>query len=228
MTTDALESGLAASVEFAGERLTLLADRAMWWPAQRTLLVADLHLGKPASFRAAGAPVPERVTAHDLDRLAGLIARHDARRLVMLGDLAHDHVAWQQRTLDAFAAWRDQHDAVEIVLVRGNHDRWAKDPPPELHIDAVDPGWRLGPIAMHHEPVESESPILCGHVHPGVALRGRRASAGLRAPCFWFTQTRGVLPAFGSFTGCAVVRPARGDRVFAIGDGRVIEIPGPA
>jgi metallophosphoesterase superfamily enzyme len=56
-------------------------------------------------------------------------------------------------------------------------------------------------------------------------LRGRGSR---RAPCFWFTSTRGVLPAFGTFTGCAMIRPGRGDRVFAVGDQQILEIPLPA
>jgi len=40
-----------------GEELLLLPQRALWWPAQKTLLVADLHFGKAATLRAHGIPV---------------------------------------------------------------------------------------------------------------------------------------------------------------------------
>ena len=222
---------------FGGASLTLTGDRAVYWAAERALLLADVHLGKPASFRERGAPVPEDVTSGDLARIDALVDRHAPDRLVILGDLAHDRSAWQATTLDAFAAWRACHGALDVVLVRGNHDRWAADPPASLGIEVVEPGWGLGGnadkdgggLAMHHEPVsEGDLPALCGHLHPGVRLRHERGRGrtGMRSACYWFSENLGVLPAFGRFTGCAMVRPGPTDRVFVVGEGRVVEIRG--
>ncbi|MBZ0171180.1 MAG: hypothetical protein K8E66_02250, partial [Phycisphaerales bacterium] len=123
---------------------------------------------------------------------------------------------------------RERRHRLGLTLVRGNHDRWAQDPPRELGIEVVEPGWTLGGISMHHEPPEGEpaGPSLCGHIHPAVSLRGRgkRGAGGVRAACFWFSDQLGVLPAFGSFTGCATVRPREGDHLFAVGDGAIVEI----
>ncbi len=217
--------GGSCRVEFAGETLDLLPQRAAWWGAERTLLLADLHLGKPASFRAQGAPVPESVTASDLERLGGLVRALQPAHVVVLGDLAHDRAAWRKATLASFGAWRAAHGGLELVLVRGNHDRWASDPPAGLGITAVEPGWTLGGITLCHDPAEAgEGPSLCGHLHPGIALTGRRRTGGLRAPCFWFSPRLGVLPAFGSFTGLAMISPRAGDRVFAVGERSVLEV----
>ena len=41
-----------------GERVVLRVERALFWPAQATLFVADVHLGKAATFRAGGVPLP--------------------------------------------------------------------------------------------------------------------------------------------------------------------------
>lgn len=216
------------TLRFAATVLHLLAQRAIWWPSQRTLLVADMHLGKPASYRAQGAPVPEAITIHDLQRLDALVQQFDAQRIVFLGDLAHDPAAWRAHPLQAFAQWRRTHAALDLVLVRGNHDRRASDPPADLTITCVEPGWKLGAIELHHEPdTVSASPALCGHVHPGIRLVGSRGRRGMRAACFWFTENRGMLPAFGSFTGCAMIRPGRDDKVYAIGDGQIhpLQIP---
>jgi metallophosphoesterase superfamily enzyme len=65
---------------------------------------------------------------------------------------------------------------------------------------------------------------LCGHLHPCVQLLGR-ARDRLRLPCFWFGASVGVLPAFGAFTGMHPIRPAPGERVFAIADAEVSELP---
>ena len=246
-TSEADSAGHCCTIEFGGASLMLTGDRAVWWADERALLIADVHLGKPASFRERGAPVPEEVTAGDLARLDALIERFAPGRLIVLGDLAHDRAAWRRTTLEAFAAWRATHAGVGVVLVRGNHDRWAADPPASLDIEVVEPGWVLGScdarIAMHHEPPSEPSehtqsatglPALCGHLHPGVRLHHARGRGrpGMRSACFWFSGMRpgppvGVLPAFGRFTGCAMVTPGPGDRVFAVGEGRVIEIGTP-
>ena len=78
---------ISGSVEFTwcGVNLVLLPDRALFLPRSETLLVADVHLGKPASFRARGVPVPEAVTAGDLDRLSCLLDRLTPRRVIVLG-----------------------------------------------------------------------------------------------------------------------------------------------
>lgn len=77
------------SALLAGERVELLAERALHWPRARTLFVADVHLGKTAAFRAGGVPLPGGTTAADLARLSAVLAATCAERLVVLGDLLH-------------------------------------------------------------------------------------------------------------------------------------------
>lgn len=79
----------AQRLAWGSEAVELLPEHAVWWPAARTLLVADLHLGKAASFRAQGLPVPAGTTRENLHRLEALLARHPAERLVFLGDFLH-------------------------------------------------------------------------------------------------------------------------------------------
>ena len=204
------------TLDWGGQSWTLLPDRAMWWAARRTLIVADLHLGKAAAFRAAGLPVPEAVTAHDLGRLAQLVRGLSARRLIVLGDLLHASTGVTSEVTDRVSEWRDAHGALHVVLVRGNHDRRSGDPPENWNVETVDPPLVEGPLAFVHEvtPIRGRY-VVGGHLHPGVRVHDGGGS--LHAPCFWFGTRTAVLPAFGSFTGCARVRPARGDRVFAAG-----------
>ena len=146
-----MDDGLALAL--AGEPMRLLADRALYWPARRRLLVADLHLGKAATFRARGLPVPAGTTQGNLARLAQLLARHSGvQRLVVLGDFLHAAEAHAPALLRALAAWREDHAALELVLVRGNHDRHAGDPPAWLGARIVEEPWSLGPFACCHHP----------------------------------------------------------------------------
>lgn len=211
-------------VPVAGESLRLLPEGAAYRPASETLLVADPHFGKAATFRAAGLAVPGGTTASSLARLDGALASTGARRLVFLGDFLHARAARAPDTLAALAGWRARHPELEVVLVRGNHDRHAGDPLPELRIRTVDPPLPEPPFALRHhpEPVEG-SYVLAGHLHPAAVLRGRGRQRE-RLPCFWLGARVGVLPAFGEFTGTAEIRPEPGDRVFVLAAGEVVQV----
>jgi DNA ligase-associated metallophosphoesterase len=206
----------------AGERLVLLPERAAWWPAAGTLFVADFHLGKAASFRSAGIPMPPGTTGENVDRLARCVAAHGAEQLVFLGDFLHSAEGRAPRTLERFRSWRASCAGLAITLVRGNHDDRAGDPPPEWGIHCVNPGEVLGPFALVHEPVPvAGSYALAGHIHPAVRL-SERAGQSVRLPCFWFGKAVGVLPSFGAFTGSALVRPRVGDQVFVVAGDEVV------
>ncbi len=231
-------------VDFAGESIDLLPERAAWWEREATLFVADIHFGKAAAFRSAGLPVPGGTTAADVARLDALVRRHRAARLVILGDLLHAPTGRAEATMQTVRAWRDDSGGLDVLLVRGNHDRRAGDPPADWRMACVDGPHPLGPFTLAHEP-DAARPgdfLLAGHLHPGVALhRADGRSGGMRERCFWMTgaphaaagRTRRagaslILPAFGAMTGLRAVRPRCGDRVFVVGPGEVVEVPGAA
>ena len=211
-------------VDIAGEKLVLLPERAMVWRAAMTLFVADFHLGKAASFRSAGIPMPSGTTTENVERLERCIAAHGVMRVVFLGDFLHSAEGRAERTLARFGQWRATRRELEIVLVRGNHDDRAGDPPAEWGMRCVNPGESLAPFALVHEPEPVRGGYaLAGHIHPAVRLTGE-AGESLRLPCFWFGPRVGVLPSFGAFTGSAVVRPKAGDRVFVVADEEVVRV----
>jgi DNA ligase-associated metallophosphoesterase len=212
-------------LDVAGEQLRLLPERAVFWPSACALVVADLHWGKAAAFRSAGIPIPGGATRRDLDRLDAAIVRTGARRLVVLGDLFHARAGRvATRTLADLRRWRGAREALEIQLVRGNHDRHAGDPPADLRINSLDAPAFLPPFVLRHEPRVSDAGYtLAGHVHPGIVLAGR----GLfreRLPCFVVAERMAVLPAFGSFTGLGMVTPEEGARVFVVAEDEVVEV----
>jgi len=216
-----------AAVVVRGERLLLFPERAALWEGARTLLVADPHWGKAAAFRAGGLPVPGGTTAEGVARLDGLLERTGAGRVVFLGDFLHAAEGRAPATLGALAEWRARHREVEMVLVRGNHDRHAGDPPAELGVRCVAPPLVEPPFVLAHHPGESGAGyVVAGHLHPAVRLVGRGRQRE-RLPCFWFGAGGAVLPAFGPFTGAAVVEPEPGDRVFVVAGAAVVEVPGP-
>jgi uncharacterized protein len=208
-----------------GERVDLLATRALHWPRERTVFVADVHLGKAAAFRAGGVPLPRGGTAADLARLTAIVRQTGAQRLVVLGDFLHA-AAGRVNALDcAYREWRAQHAGLGVVLVRGNHDDRAGDPPPDWGVTVVAEPHPLAPFLACHLPVAPRSGYaLCGHVHPGVTVRGT-ADQAARLPCFVLGQRRAILPAFGAFTGLARAVPLAGDRFVAIAGTRLFALP---
>jgi DNA ligase-associated metallophosphoesterase len=213
----------------AGEQVWLHPQRALHWPAARTLFVADVHLGKADAFRAGGLAVPAGPNAATLDRLSAVVAASGAQSLIVLGDLLHA-ASGRTASLEVdFARWRSAHAALAITLVRGNHDSRAGDPPPGWRIDVVDAPSSAAPFLLCHEPPGRNAGALfgfalCGHVHPAVHL----AAAGLpdeRLPCFVLGRDRAILPAFGNFTGHAVQAWAEDDTIVAIAAGRLFRIP---
>ncbi|CAI3808548.1 hypothetical protein GLGCALEP_05235 [Pseudomonas sp. MM221] len=208
-------------IEYAGQTLWLLADKAIYWPARRALLVADLHIGKAASYRALHQPVPRGTTAATLDRLDALLAAYDCELLIVLGDFLHARTARAPATLASLHAWRERHGDLKIVLIRGNHDLNAGDPPVSLRIEVHSEPWIITPFALQHEPKPHPThPVLAGHVHPVFVLRGK-ARQRLRLPCFVIDKGVSLLPAFGEFTGGWAVAPEDGGRVYLAAAGRV-------
>jgi len=219
------ENASSLAVTLCAERVHLLAARALHWPRASTLFVADVHLGKAAAFRAGGVALPRGTTAGDLERLAALLDRTAATRLVVLGDFIHAADARVPALDAAFRAWRDAHAAVDVIVVRGNHDRHAGDPPPTWNVRAVDAPHALPPFLACHEPqVPPTGYALCGHVHPGVRLADG-AGDHARLPCFVLGPRHALLPAFGRFTGLAPVPRRPHERVVAIAGTQLFALP---
>ena len=203
----------ALALELAGEAVLLLAEKALYWPRRQTLVIADIHFGKAAAFRAQGVPVPRGTTTQNLDALDALMARHAVQRIVFLGDFLHARAAHAQATVAAMLAWRARHPALVLTLVRGNHDLHAGDPAAPLAIGMVDEPYIDGPFAFcHHPDIGADGYVLAGHVHPVFRLASR--SDALRLPCFLVGPTRMVLPSFGAFTGGHPVRPEAGEQIY--------------
>ena len=208
----------------AGELVLLLAQKALYWPREKMLVVADIHFGKAASFRALGVPVPGGTTAANTGALDALIDEYDVQQILFLGDFLHAKAAHAAATLAAMREWRWRHPQLRLVVVRGNHDLHAGDPPASLKIDMVDEPHTLAPFAFcHHPDMLVPSYVLAGHVHP--LYRLRHGWESLMLPCFLLGETRAVLPSFGAFTGGHPVLPEPGERLFVTTGDAVFEVP---
>ena len=182
---------------------------ALFWPAERMLIAADLHLEKGSSLARRGSLAPPYDTAATLARLNAALMRYAPQTLLLLGDSFHD-TGWPER-LDA--ADRDRIMALgrgrEVMWITGNHDPAL---PAELPGRAAHE-LAIGGITFRHEPaLRAEVAEIAGHLHPAVLVPGPRGS--VRARCFVSDARRIILPAFGAFTGGLDLRNAAFDGLF--------------
>jgi DNA ligase-associated metallophosphoesterase len=197
----------ASAVEIAG--IALLADLsgALFWEEQRLLVVADLHLEKGSSFASRGVLLPPYDTVATLSRLAAVIARHDPRMVIALGDSFHDREAHQRLSVgdrDALTALQAHRD---WIWISGNHD-------PAIPSDfggVVATEVAIGPIHFRHEPTGAFGEIA-GHLHPKarVPTRGRT----MERRCFVSDEARLVMPSFGAYTGGLSIRDEAFVKIF--------------
>jgi DNA ligase-associated metallophosphoesterase len=170
---------------------------ALYWAAERMLIVADLHLEKGSAYAARGQLLPPYDTHTTLTRLEQACTRHKPAKIVALGDSFHDRKAEGRLDGDARARLKRLIDAVgSWTWILGNHD---PEPPQDLG-GAVSEEITLGPIVLRHEPKTRPSAgEIAGHLHPAarVAVRGR----SIRKRCFVTDGERLVMPAFGAYTG---------------------------
>jgi DNA ligase-associated metallophosphoesterase len=208
-------------IEVAGERLELMPHRALYWPAGRSLLVADVHAGRIETLRADGAPVPGDTLGATLQRLEGLVDRSAAETLFVLGDLVQGATGLTDRVVDQTCRALSSMDC-ETYVVPGNHDSIVGGLPAGWPVEMLEPAAHLGPFVLCHEPEPSdEGYVLAGHLHPTVLLEG--GGDRLRLPCFAFGDDVGVLPAFHTMTNGVEMSPDE-YRLFAIADDEVVAL----
>lgn len=210
----------------AGEELNALPQRVLWWPAARTLAVADVHLGKAAAFRGLGVPIPEGTETEDLERLGRLLAALQPAELIVVGDLLHSPRGNSPALAENLRCWRARFPSVAVTLVSGNHDRKAEAFLAAAGIERIADFLQRGPLCFVHDSARTPSGAgfaIAGHRHPVVKLR-ERSGAWLRLPCFIVDRGCLILPAFGSFTGGELFHPEEGRRILLCGSDRVLAL----
>ncbi len=193
---------------------------AVYWPAQKMLLIADVHLGKITHFRKHGSAVPETAILENFERLDAVVQYFAPAEICFLGDLFHSHLNTEW---ELFATWVAQTQ-LPIVLVAGNHDIIHPQRYEKLGIVVVAEK-QCGSFLLAHHPIAERTALfrICGHIHPGIRLSGL-GKQQLRVPCFYKQVHQLILPAFGTFTGKHLITPQDTDQVYAVTSEEVIPI----
>lgn len=189
-------SSATTAIRLNGAVLLPEPEGALWWAERHTLLVADLHLEKGSAFARRGRPLPPYDSAATLARLATLLRRLPAERVVCLGDSFHDAEAAARLGTAELAGLRGLMAGRDWVWIAGNHD----PAPPAALGGRVAEELVLGPLLLRHAarpgPVAGE---VSGHYHPKASVRHRLGRFTGR--CFVADGRRVILPAFGAYAG---------------------------
>lgn len=201
------------------QHFTLHPSGVVFWIETNMLLVSDVHLGKINHFRKFGAAIPHEALYGNYHLLNSVIDHFNPRTICFLGDLFHSSI---NKEWEIFARWV-KAISPEVILVTGNHDIISPVYYEDLGI-ALKSHWEIGFFLLTHHPTEKDGYFnFSGHIHPAVKLRGKGRQS-LRLPCFFKSENRMILPAFGEFTGSHVLKPESGDEIYAIAKNEVVSI----
>ncbi|WP_066647866.1 MULTISPECIES: ligase-associated DNA damage response endonuclease PdeM [Sphingomonas] len=187
-------------LSFAGHDFEALPQGALFWPARRALLVADLHFEKASWFARGGQMLPPYDSLATLSDLAGIVAALAPTEIWCLGDSFHDGEGCERLGSEAQARLRALTATVRWTWITGNHDAAAG----AAMVDhcggtVVDEALVDGLLLRHEANPADPRPELSGHFHPKLRVRLRGRSVSRR--CFVASATKLVLPAFGALTG---------------------------
>ncbi|QEL26577.1 ligase-associated DNA damage response endonuclease PdeM [Bosea sp. F3-2] len=209
-------------------RLALVPDLsgALWLPAERTLVVADLHLEKGSAYAARGVMLPPYDSTATLAALAAVVRRHQPARLIALGDSFHDRDAETRLAPATLASLRELQQGRDWLWITGNHDPAISR---AMGGDSAASIMLCGVMLRHEPDSAAAGPEIAGHLHPTakVRMRGR----ALRRRCFARSSRRCVMPAMGAYAGGLNLRDVafrplfrEGLSAHLLGDGRVFQI----
>lgn len=212
---------------FAGQEFALVGQRALYWPRERALLVADLHLEKASFFARFGQMLPPYDSRETLERVALAVRETGARRVLCLGDNFHDDGGAARLEPHAAGMLAALTRATDWVWITGNHDRG------QVGEGTALPELELAGLILRHEALAGETRgELSGHFHPKLRITARGRS--ISRPCAVRSETRLILPAFGTLTGgldaadpaiIAALQPARSADALLSAQGKLLQYP---
>jgi uncharacterized protein len=203
--------------QLQSQQCWLSSERCLFWEEEKTLVISDLHFGKTGHFRKSGIAVPQDVYKEDLHRLMQQVQYFNPDKIIFTGDLFH---SYENQEHALFAKWRNAISANSIHLVKGNHDLLSNKVYYELGLEVHENIYAADPFVFVHDLKTDTGETakgyrISGHIHPGVRISGQ-GKQSLSFPCFYFSENYAILPAFSKFTGFVIIKPLKGDAVFAI------------
>lgn len=206
---------------WADEELILTPCRSVYYPKESAVIIADLHLGKTTHFRKHGIGIPKNIADSDLETLTEILEHFSAEKLIIAGDFFH---ADENSELDLFHRFRTEFENVDIILVKGNHDRLRTKIYSDFSIRLIKGNMVFENFGIAHDyDPNSKKPQISGHLHPGVFIKGRGRQY-LKFPAFVYNSSNLILPAFSRFTGLYTRFPKDKFQYIAVLDKALLQV----
>jgi len=186
-----------------------IIDLALYLEDQKTLVIADTHIGYEEALNKQGVLVP-RLRAGELKkRLITILDGLNLKDIVIAGDVKHEFGTISE------TEWRETIELLDflsnyakITLIKGNHDTILGPIAAKKNIEVVD-YLILGDVLILHGHKSlmcfrdnKIKTIIIGHEHPAVSLgdglRSERYKCFLKG--FWNEKQVVVLPSFNLLT----------------------------
>lgn len=207
-----MEKSIVKQIE--DEEFIFDCRRTIYWPRRKILIAADLHWGKTQYLRNHGIAITDRVFEDDLRRLSKIMDDYETETLLVLGDLIHHEKSLSKGIVETVAYFR-HHNPCELILVKGNHDRYTDFPESWGIVEETD--FYVGHFYFSHEFNKKVKDFqFSGHVHPMMRLRAGNDS--LRLPSFVLSKKFCLLPAYSHLTGGQDIRLERGEEALVLMD----------
>lgn len=217
-------------LSFAGEEFAIVQERALYWPRERALLVADLHLEKASFYAKHGQLLPPYDSRETLERVAAAIRETGARRVYTLGDNFHDSAGPSRLEPHAAGMLDALVRATDWVWITGNHDAAMEAACGGTLAEELE----IAGLVLRHKALAGETrPELSGHYHPRLQVVVRDRS--IRRACAVVSSAgRMILPAFGALTGgmnaadpaiVKALQPAAAIDAVLPSKGRLVQVP---
>ena len=207
------------SIEIYNHNFILHPSGAIFWLEKKTLFLADVHLGKVAHFRKNVIAVPRKAEGLFYEKITKLLNDYTPTRIIFLGDLFHSE---QNNEWYLFESWVKKQN-LEIILIEGNHDIIPKLEYNSINVKILE-NLIEDKFYFTHLPIHKKDYfVFCGHIHPGVKLKGSGLQQ-MKMPCFFKSKDQLILPAFGGFTGLHILSPTKDVKVYITTGKEVMEM----
>lgn len=206
-------------IEIGQETFILLPEKALLRKATNDLIIADVHLGKGTHFNKAGMPIPIASAQQDIQNLALLVHKYSPSTVIFLGDLFHSTI---NSEWDVFISFLNLHQAIQFILVKGNHDIIPEKYYKHAHFK-VENNLEYESFILSHEPIVHDKFVICGHLHPGIKMKGK-AKQSFTLPCFYKTAQQLVIPAFGQLTGLFILEKKKAESIWLIVQDKIVKV----
>ncbi len=208
---------------FSDHIFYLLPEKALYWESEKTIILADLHLGKASHFRKQGLPITGEAIKKDYLILNQIIIKYKPEKFLILGDLFHSEV---NNEWDIFREFIKINANISFELIFGNHDILSADKYNSIGLINRGTMLEIDDLIFTHQPLDvvPENCLnIAGHIHPGVKLQGI-ARQQARLPCFYRNKGNFIIPAFGHLTGLHILNQTKSTQIFGINGSKIFQV----